>query len=357
MSKAPTAFGLLAAALLALCLATFPAAAATPKNALGAVAVSPDGGTIAAAGDNRVLYLVDAATLEVRERVPVGTSPLEIWYSADGSTLAMLTTDDALLFFETGGWTIKGELKDVFAVAQAAAADALVILGRPKKDQGGSFATPLKVVPLSGAAPTLEVAVAGEVASIAARPDASAFVALTKPKKDESETKEEPPSDLKGLDKEVFKLQHDQQASEVIVLDAAGVETGRQPSWFSQSGSLFGVYHDDTVHFLGYNNRNAIFTEDGGLMLLFEGPSSFNYALGTDAAQSRVAVGSLRQGGIVNLSNSAAVAFDIDQERGWPEYFKGYAFAPDGSLWGGTTSYRLVHIGADGKVIAIKPVF
>jgi hypothetical protein len=135
------------------------------------------------------------------------------------------------------------------------------------------------------------------------------------------------------------------------------VEIGRQPSWYSQSASLFGVYQADAVHFLGYNNKNAIVTEDGGLMLLFEGPVAFNYALGTDAAQGRVAVGSLREGAIVDLADSSAVEFDIDQGRGWPEYFEGFAFAPDGSLWGGTTAFRLVHVGADGKVMAAKPIF
>ena len=344
------------AAALTLTLAA-PVFAATPKAALGALAVSPDGGTVAAAGDNRVLYLVDPATLVVRERIAIGTNPLELWYSADGATLAMLTTDDALLFFDTGDWTPKGELKDVFAVAHAATADALVTLGRPAKAQDGSFATPLRVVPLSGAAPTLDVAVAGELASIASRPDATAFVALTKQVKDDGETKEEPPSDLKGIDKEIFKLQHDQQASEIVLLDAAGMETGRQPSWFSQGSPLLGAYAGDAVFFWGYSNRNAIFTEDGGLMVLFEGPSSFNYAIGTDAAQSRVAVGGLREGGIVTLFDLAAVEFAIDQQRGWPEYFEGFAFAPDGSLWGGTTAYRLVHIGADGQLIDVKSIF
>jgi len=355
-NKARFAAGLLAV-LFALCALSAAGFAATPKNALGALAVSPDGSTLAAAGDNQVLYLVDPATLEVRERIHLGTSPLEIWYSADGSTLALLTTDDELLFLDTAGWAIKGEAQDVFAVAHAAAADVLVALGRPKRAQDGSFTTPLRVLPLSGAAPILEVAVAGEIASIASKPDASAFVALTKQIKDESEVKQDPPSDLKGFDKEVFKLQHDQQASEVILLDAAGVETGRQATWFSQGSGLFGIYGPSGVHFLGYSNRNATFAPDGTLVTVFAGPSSFNYALGTDAGQGQVAVGSLRDGAIVALADGAALEFAIDQGRGWPEYFKGYAFAPDGSLWGGTTAYRLVHIGADGAVLAIKPIF
>lgn len=352
--------GLLAAGLLGVTMAALaggPGHAATPKSALGAIAVSPDGGTVAAGGDNRVLYLVDPATLEVRQRIAIGTNPLELWYSADGSTLAMLTTDDEVLFFDTASWTEKGVQENVLAVAQAAAADRLVVLGRPKKGQDGSMTTPLLVLPLTGGAPTSEITVVGEAVSIASRPDASAFAVLTKQVKDESETKQDPPSDLKGIDKEIFRLQHDQQASEIVLVDATGAETGRQKTWYSQSGILTGVYAADAVHFLGYSNKNAKFAADGSLLAVYEGPVSYNYGLGSDAAQGRVAVGSLRDGGIVTLADATSVTFTIDQGRGWPEYFKGFAFAPDGALWGGTTAFRLVHVGADGTLIAVKPVF
>jgi len=331
--------------------------AATPKNALGAIAVSPDGGTIAAAGDNRVLYLVDPGSLEVRQRIAIGTNPQELWYSSDGSTLAMLTTDDDVLFFDTGTWTEKGALNDVFAVTHAAAADALVALGRPKKGTDGSMTTVLLVQPLTGGAPTSEIAVVGEAVAIASRPDAGAFAVLTKPAKDESETKQDPPSDLKGIDKEIFRLQHDQQASEIVLIAATGAETGRQKTWYSQSGALTGVYAADAIHFIGYQNKNARFGLDGALIAVYEGPVSYNYGIGVDAAQDRVAVGTLRDGGILTLAGGASVAFEIDQGRGWPEYFEGFAFAADGSLWGGTSAFRLVHAGADGTVIAAKPVF
>ena len=352
----PVACGFVVAALLTLGLAA-TAWPATPKGALGAIAVSPDGNAIVAAGDNQVLYLIEPDTLEVRQRVHVGTTPLKLWYSADGATLAMLTTDDDILFFETGSWSEQGTVKDVFVVAHAAAADALVVLGRPSKSQDGSYITQLQVLPLSGAAPLLQANVAGDVAAIAAKPDASAFILMTKQTKDESETKQEPPADLKGLDKEIFRLQHDQQASQVIVLDATGAEIGRQPSWYSQSGDLVGIYADGAIHFLGYGNKNATFAPDGTLVAVFAAPGSFNYGVGTDAAQMRAAVGSLRQGALVDLASGAGASFEIEALRGWPEYFKDFAFAPDGTVWAGTTSYRLVHIGADGTVIDAQPIF
>jgi len=351
-----SAAGWLAALALAV-VSSSSVSAATPKDALGAIAVSPDGGTIAAAGDNRVLYLVDPASLEVRQRIAIGTNPQELWYSSDGSTLAVLTTDDEVLFFDTATWTEKGVLEDVQAVAHAAAADALVVLGRPKKGADGAKTTVLLVQPLTGGAPVSEIAVAAEAAAIASKPDASAFAVLTKQAKDESETKQDPPADLKGIDKEIFRLQHDQQASEIVLIAGTGAETGRQKTWYSQSAALTGVYAADAIHFLGYQNKNAKFGLDGALLAVYEGPVSYNYGLGPDAAQARIAVGTLRDGGIVSLADGTSVTFRIDQSRGWPEYFEGFAFAPDGSLWGGTTAYRLVHVGPDGTVIAAKPVF
>lgn len=355
-NAAPIAFGLVAASLLTLGLAG-PAWPATPKGALGAVAVSPDGTAVVAAGDNQVLYVIEPDTLEVRSRVHIATTPLELWYSADGSRLAMLTTDDDLVFFETGSWAEQETVEGVYAVAHAAAADSLVVLGRPKKGQDGSFATPLIVLPLGGGAPTVNASLAGEVAAIASKSDASAFAALTKQAKDESEAKQDPPADLKGLDKEVFRLQHDQQSSQLILLDGAGAETGRYPTWYSQSGDFFGIYGESGIHFLVYNNKNATFALDGSLVTVFAAPGSYNYGLGADPAQARAAVGSLRQGALVELASGTGPSFEIQALRGWPEYYKDFAFAPDGTVWAGTSSYRLVHIGADGKVLAVAPIY
>ncbi len=310
--------------------------AATPKGALGALAVSPDGATVAAAGDNHALYLIDPATLEVRQRIHLGSNPQEMWYSADGKTLAVWTLDDEIRLLSTADWSLKATLPDVFQVAHAARADALVILGRPKCANDGATR---------------------EFVGLAAKADASGFVLITKGVKDESEAKAETPKDLKGAEKETFELQHDGNTAEIVVLDGAGAETARVKSWYSQSGQLAGAHDGAQATFVGYGNENLTVKADGSLVGLFQGPTSYNYGIGVAPDQARIALGGLRHGSLVTLADQAGAVFELDQIQGWPEYYKGFAFAPDGSVYAGTTSFRLVHIGADGKIVAAKPVF
>src|SRR5262249_16950956 len=64
---------LLRSLLLSLCCCGLSlAGGVTGRGGLEAVAVSPDGKLVAAGGQNRVVYLLDAATLEVKRRIWLG---------------------------------------------------------------------------------------------------------------------------------------------------------------------------------------------------------------------------------------------------------------------------------------------
>ncbi len=348
---------LLASLSLAPALLAPPAAADTPKNALGALAVSPDGTTLAAAGDNRVLYLVDPATLEVRERLYIGTNPLDLFYSADGKTLALHSTDDDIILLSTETWQPTGKVEDVQLLAHAAAADALVVLGRAKKQSDGSYLAPLSVISLADGSVALSGGVAGNAAALASRPDASGFAVLTKQVDDPDEPKEEPPAETKGFDKDIFKQQHDAKSSEIILIGADGAETGRTKTWYGTGSTLTGIWDGEAVHFVGYSNDNLTVSAAGETVAMFEGPVSYNYGMGIAPDQTRIAVGSLRDGGVVTLADGSSAGFKLDAEAGWPEYFEGFTFAPDGSIYGGTSAYRLVHVAPDGTLQKVVPIY
>lgn len=348
---------LLCTALAAGLLSAPAALAEVPKNALGAVAVSPDGGTVAAAGDNRVLYLVEPDTLAVRERILLGTNPLEMWYSADGKTLAILTTDDVVLFYSTETWEETARSEQVKAYAPALAADAIAIIGRAKKDSDGNYQTPFMVYSLVDGSVLLQATVAGNGEALAAKPDASAFAMLTRQEDDPDEPKEDPPADLKNLDKEVFKQQHDAKSSETVMLDAAGAETARAKTWFGSPSGLVGAWGGEELRFLGYHNRNPSYGADGAILGMWETPISYNYGIGVSPDQTVIAIGTLRDGALMSLADGSSLDFDLEQVPGWPEYIEGFGFAPDGSVYGATTAYRLLHIGADGRIKTIAPIY
>jgi hypothetical protein len=49
--------------------------------------------------------------------------------------------------------------------------------------------------------------------------------------------------------------------------------------------------------------------------------------------------------------------FEIDRLPGWPEYYKGFGFGPDGTVYGVTTAYRLVRINKNGEAEKVVPVY
>src|SRR5690606_3041342 len=102
----------------------------------------------------------------------------------------------------------------------------------------------------------------------------------------------------------------------------------RVTSWYSQSGSLVGAFAGARAHFVGYGNENLTVNADGSLVGLFQGPTSYNYGIGVSPDQTRIAIGGLRDGSLVTLADGAAQVFRIDDLPGWPEYYKGFAFAP-----------------------------
>lgn len=344
-----------ALAVSAIALAQPPAEAATPKNALGAVVVSPDGATVYAAGDNRALYVIDAATLDVKARHALGSNPHTLMISADGATLVVHDTASRLIFLSTSDWSRKAVVDDAQAIALAAGADAVVAVGGARRD-GGAYTTALKVYALADGAPKSDFAVKGDVQAVAAAPDLSSFTAMTKPVKDDSETRTQPPKDLPAGERGEFEMRNDGNAAEIVILDKAGAETFRGKTWFSASDATTSAHDGTSAYFFGYNNKNAKIGADGSVTFVQLAP---RYLYGVDASPDgkRVAAGSLRDGAVHGLADGSTAQFKLDEVEGWPEYFRAFAFAPDGTVFAGTSAYRLIRVGPDGTIQASQPVF
>jgi hypothetical protein len=107
---------------------------------------------------------------------------------------------------------------------------------------------------------------------------------------------------------------------------------------------------------VGYPNQNARISPEGEVTY-FELSNSYNYGLGAQADGSVVLSGGLRDGARTTLPGLEAVAFRLDELPGFPEYFKSFTFAADGTGYAGTSGWRVVRIGPDGALGPIAPVF
>jgi len=352
----PMRFRTLAICAVVAAMSSTGVLAETPKNALGAIAVSPDDATVLAAGDNRVLYVLDAAEMTVQNSVWIGTNPLTIHYSSGGATIALHDTSGNLFFYDTATWEVIGQGKDAQAIAIADGADILLATGRSKgRDKDAE--TPLIGYDLVSGKELFKATIKGTVLSIGTSTDGNQIYALTRAENSEDEKKEQPPKGVSGVERAQFEQQHDGKTSELISLDGTGKEIARFTTWYGMTMPVALIATGGTVLAVGYTNANAIFDPAAKSTDIFQTKNSFNYGIGFSTANGILATGGLANGTITDLADISGREFTIDKIGGWPEYFRGFATASDGTTYGGTTAYRVVKISSDGRVLKVAPVY
>ncbi len=345
-----------AALLLAGLIASVqPAEAAIPKNALGAVAVSPDGRTVLAAGDNRVLYVLDAAGLTVQKRVWLGINPLEIHYSADGGTFVLHDSKGALRFYDSASLKLKTEVSGVEKVALAEQADVIFSIGRVR-GRGEEARTPLRAYSMSTGRPVLDKTVNSALTGLGVDADARRIFAISKSIKSNEEMVQKPPSNLAGAARETFRMQNDGKVSQLLAFDVEGKELGRHTSWYSTTRQADLVPFGNILRVITFSSFNVQFTLGSMESKLYQDKNSFNYGIGYSIKNKLLVTGGLANGTVTQLDTGEQRGFRINRIGGWPEYFKGFAVAADGTIYGTTTAYRLVRISPDGAVKAV-PVY
>ena len=139
------------------------------------------------------------------------------------------------------------------------------------------------------------------------------------------------------------------------------VETGKtlleKQLWFStSSGNNMLVWRGDDAYVVGYSNQNAKISKDGALTY-FELENSFNYAFAPSADGAAFWTGGLRTGAHTTIEGLVATPFELDALPGFPEYYKTFSAAKDGTAFAGTASFRVAKIGADGKLVKVAPVY
>ncbi len=327
---------------------TFSLEAHVPKGGLGDVAVAPDGKTLVVGGDNRVLYVIDSSSLEVKNRIWFKTNIYEMEFNKDGSILVVEDTSESLYFIDTRNWQA---VKTISKAGSMSAAPAAGLLAGVAK---GYSKSTVKFISMKDGTQKGQVEFPAKVAALGLNARGNRLVLLAAGPK-EKEKKNPKPKELKGLEADVFKQKNDGKVSILAVFDVpSGKKISEKIIFYSVSSPVF-LVGEKITYILDYSNVNARI--EGDNITLFKSMSSYNYGIGVSPDRKWALVGGLRQGTLIDAANLKMTTFQIDSLPGWPEYYKGFGFAADGTGYAVTTAFRLIKINKNGGIEKAVPVY
>ncbi len=354
MMKIGRSLGCGVALLLAL-TSVDPAQARRPRwNGLGAIAVSPDGRTIAVGGANRTLYVVDAESLTVTGRHWHGAQIGALAFNADGTRLVLEDETSSVLLLETEGYTAVRTIGNTDFIAPAPQVDRMAVLLTGRQPR-------LALLSMTDGSTVREFALPEgfRVLAHTLSPDGARIAVLSQEFDRPEELATEEPD---GLPQGHARLLQRNKASRFLVIDAATGELLRDHTfWYSSQGaySTTLAFHGEDVIVFNYSGVNARIDAEGNVAVL-EGLQGFAYGRGLSTDHSRIVTGGLAAGSLGRLTPDglSVVPFNVTNRlRGWPEYFADFAFAPGDLVYGVTSSFRIIRINEGGHVTAEAPVY
>ncbi|MCP5103581.1 MAG: hypothetical protein GY950_09390, partial [bacterium] len=245
-------------------------------------------------------------------------------------------------------WQIQTEVKKSGSISAAPAVDLLAGL------ESGYKKSTVKFLSMTDGTQKGQVEFPGKAVSIGLDAKGTRLVLLANGPKDQ-EPKKKTPKELKGLEKDTFKQKND---GKVSILAEFAVPSGKkisQKTIFFSSGTPTILVGNKTIDLISYSNVNARIV--GNKITLYKGKSSYNYGIGISPDRKAFLVGGLRSGTRVNTENLIMTEFNINRLPGWPEYYKGFGFAKDGTGYATTTAYRLIKISKTGNIEKQVPIY
>jgi DNA-binding beta-propeller fold protein YncE len=333
------------------CALALPAMADTPINGIGSISVSPDGRSVLAAAENRVVYALDPADLSVRERIWIGVSPVWIQHVADGSHVLVRETQGDLIAYEADGFREAWRVSRTEDADYADGVDQVVFAVRQNRET---------IVGVMNATTTDTVATfnLGEfrVQEIAISDDGKRITVLNSGDKRESEERKNPPSEMRGVERELFSQLNDERGSIIVQIDVASGEMTSVETWYTGKNTKGMAFSGEDTIVLAYGSNMARISPAGEVELIDTG-ASFHYGAMLSDDGTQIISGSLAQFNIKTLGQTGSREINLPERLpGWPEYLMSFAQMPDGRLLAGTSAFRIIEISADRNSVKGVPV-
>jgi WD40 repeat protein len=345
-----------AAIVLVLVLTSTAAGAVTGRGGLEAVAASPDGKRVAVGGQNRVVYLLDAGSLEVTRRVWLGARVGALAFSKDGSRLVAEDETDRLHLIDPATGKTLARLADARGLAVHVPSDLGAVVDRTDLARNR-----LRLFALDTLKERRRIELPGAAVTFAFTADGKQLAVLGASEPTDVEKRvplAEVPRELTGLARWTFRLKHDGRRSRLWLFEVPSGKLLRQQAlWYTSDGDTTVLAPSGATTFvLNRTNLCARITGDGATTL-FETPQRVNHALGVSPDGKVLVTGGFGEGTHGALEGGKHVLFSVEALPGQGEYFHRFAVSGDGSAWGVTTAFRVVRLGPRGKVEKAAAVY
>ncbi|MHC4393099.1 MAG: YncE family protein, partial [Planctomycetota bacterium] len=257
------------------------------------------------------------------------------------------------LILDTKTWKLDKEIKKVSFSSAARAVDRVAVLEK------GSKGSAVKLLSMTDgseqAAVSFEKGV--RIATFGINADATRLAVFTQGVKDEAEPVDRKvPKGLRGAEAADWKQQHDGKTSKLFVYELPSGKQLAEHKLAYTTGDAHVFFQGDKVIAVNYSNVNARIDSEGKCEV-FQLENSYNYGAGVSSDQKVILSGGLAKGSYTAIEGLAAKTFKVDKLPGWPEYFKGFAVATDGTGYAGTSAYRVIKVKPDGSVEKAAPIF
>jgi WD40 repeat protein len=324
-------------------------------DGLEAVAVSPDGKLLATGGQNRVLYLLDATTLTVKQRIWLGARIGSVAFNRAGSRLLVAGDDDTLYWLDSRTGKTLHTVASTAAGATSREADLVAV-----RDLLHYPGTLVRFLSLTDGKEKGRVLLKEAVSALAFNRTGKQLVILTasQPGDEKKVALADAPRTLQGLARREFQLRHDGQVSFLLTF---AIPTGKlvrdRKLWYtSDSGSTRLVLAGNVAYVFNFANICARISGKGEITL-FETPNTFNHGLGASEDGKILVSGGMGAGHHGPIEGSKTVPFEVPRLSGRNEAFAHFAVQADGSAYGVTSAFRLVKLSREGKVEKVVPVY
>jgi hypothetical protein len=336
-----------------LLLSSLAHGAVSGQGGLEAVAVSPDSKTIAVGGQNRVIYLVDAADLTVKKRLWIGSRIGSMTFNRAGARLIVEDESDRLRLLDPATGKEIAKVEGVSGMVVSRRAGLVAVRDLLKVDKPS-----LRLLSLDDLAEKGRIAVVTRPAAYHFTDSGKRLVVLSKGLSGEEKRirPAEIPVSLAGLAREAFRQRHDGYHSYLTTFDVAdGKVLAQQKLWYTSDSDSTVVVPAGKETFL-FNRVNFCARIAGGKITLFSTSLRFNQAIGVSEDGKHLQLGGMAEG-TSGPVEGRRVSFEIAPLPGQAELFTRFGVLEDGSAYGVTTGYRLVKIGRNGRVEKVVAVY